>query len=626
MKSRFDAALRALSAGLPAALAAAGATSAGAAAHDLEIVRTVGAGFAGPGGAFRALDLVVAAPALLLPLGTRALRSGLASALVAGICGALAFDLARELVRNVPAALNRLFSRSAKGGGTGKGEPIGNAEASSRLLSAVAAAAVLTALLAPAWQAEAAAPGGAVTGALLVLLAVRLGMMRSDDAGAGTAPRIVPPMMLVLGLSASYDPLVLLASLAAVLPRIGTELRAARKKKELRWNRGVALHGACAFALGLLPLVIGVALAKRSPEVSVAGPLFTLLERAGTLTPASFALAEIGKPLLLVCAGGAVLSLLVADARRRALPLVLVVAVAVLAIQLGAASGPSRFAPVVLAGVLAAYVLGATMLGALVLAIARARVPFAEASAALVVVLELVLPVRSIDETTARRDARAAHASAIWNDIAWGSAPPASVILVPDRGTMRRIASARAVGQMRGDLVIVPAYDVQGREGQRALIAEPKLAPLYRDIALGIRPEELSLSELGGQRSVLAVFDPRWDRTLSRHLIPAGLMSRFETEPRGASERKKALEAFLPTKERLVRIAVAKSDAELASATATLLRARAIGMAATGERELLSRALDDLRAFAPNDALGATLVRRMVTTKGGPIDVRDLTL
>jgi len=68
------------------------------------------------------------------------------------------------------------------------------------------------------------------------------------------------------------------------------------------------------------------------------------------------------------------------------------------------------------------------------------------------------------------------------------------------------------------------------------------------------------------------------------------------------------------------------SDGDYASATATLLRARAIGMAATGERELLSRALDDLRAFAPNDALGATLVRRMVTTKGGPIDVRDLTL
>ena len=263
------------------------------------------------------------------------------------------------------------------------------------------------------------------------------------------------------------------------------------------------------------------------------------------------------------------------------------------------------------------------MLGAVVLTIARARVPFAEASAALVVVLELVLPVRAVDLTTTRRDARAAHGSAIWNDIAWGAAPPASVVLVADKGTMRRVASARASGQMRGDLVVVPAYDVQGREGKRALLLEPKLAPLYRDMALGLPPEELSLAQLGAQRPVLGTFDPKWDRSLSRHLVPSGLTSRFETEPRGSSDRKKALDSFLPSKERLVRVAVAKKDPELAAATAALLRARAVGMAATGERDILSRALDDLRAFAPDDAVGATLVRRIVTTKG-PIDVHDL--
>jgi hypothetical protein len=46
-------------------------------------------------------------------------------------------------------------------------------------------------------------------------------------------------------------------------------------------------------------------------------------------------------------------------------------------------------------------------------------------------------------------------------------------------------------------------------------------------------------------------------------------------------------------------------------------------MAACGERDVLSRALDDLRPFAPEDAVASTLVRRIVTTKG-PIDVRDL--
>ncbi|MBX3198795.1 MAG: hypothetical protein KF894_11715 [Labilithrix sp.] len=619
MKSRFDAALRALSAGIASALAAAGATSSATAAHDPEVVRTVGAGFTG---AFRALDLVVASPALLLPIGTRALRGGLASALVAGVCAALAFDLARELVKVVPEALDRVAARLSGGRAAHRS----SVEASPRLLSAVAAAAVLTALLAPAWQSEAAAPGGAVTGALLVLFALRIGSAepeRSPATGGAPAAPWIPQALLVVGLAASYEPFVLLATLAALGPRAAVALRQARREGARRWERSALVQGALAFALGLTPLALGVGLARRPPEIALAPPTFTLVEAGGAHGPLSFALAEVGAFLSVVCAGGALLALLAARARRTALPLALVVGVGALALRLHVPSGPTRFAPVVLVALLAAFVLGAALLGAVVLAIARARVPFAEASAALVVVLELVLPVRSIDETATRRDARAAHASAIWNDVAWGAAPPASVLLVADRGTMRRIASARVTGQMRGDLLVVPAYDVQGREGQRALLAEPKLAPLYRDMALGIRPEELSLAQLGAERAVLASFDPRWDRALSRHLVPLGLSARFEPEPRGASERKKALDAFLPSKERLVRVAVARKDAELASATATLLRARAIGMAATGERELLSRALDDLRAFSPDDAVGAALVRRIVTTKG-PIDVRDL--
>ena len=38
---------------------------------------------------------------------------------------------------------------------------------------------------------------------------------------------------------------------------------------------------------------------------------------------------------------------------------------------------------------------------------------------------------------------------------------------------------------------------------------------------------------------------------------------------------------------------------------------------------MLTRALDDLPPFAPDDPVASTLVRRIVTTKG-PIDVHDL--
>jgi len=326
---------------------------------------------------------------------------------------------------------------------------------------------------------------------------------------------------------------------------------------------------------------------------------------------------------LTAAAVGVVLAARVPAARRLLVSLALVIAVGALSCALGAPSGPSHVSAVALAATASVHVLAAVALVAAVSAIARARVPFAQASAALVVVLELVLPVRAADETLGRRDARSASASMVWHEVAWGSAPASAVLLVSEPATMRRIAAARATGQMRADLLVVPTFALPSRLSDRALRAEPKLAPLYRDVALGVTPEEFSLTALAIERPLLASFDPRWDRNLARHFVPVGLTTRFEPEPRGASDRRKALDAFTPAKDLLVRVAIAKKDLDIASVTASLLRARAIGMAATGERDVLSRALDDLRPFAPEDAVANALVRRMVTTKG-PIDVHDL--
>jgi hypothetical protein len=592
---------------LPAAFAAFGATSTAPASHDENVVRVVGLGFTG---AFRALDLLVAAPAMLLPLGTRALRAGLASAFVTGIAGLLAFDLALKIVLSFPA-----FGAGAR----------------TRLAAAVAAASVLTALLSPVWQVEAAAPGGSVIGALLVLTALRTVAVSPSPFKAALHAEL-PSFALLVGLGTSYDPWVGAMIVGVLVPSFVPRPSGGPC---VPTTTGTALRTGAALVFGLLPLALGALLSQRRPEVALPVPFFAVSGASfdgGTSAAFSalraFGANELGVPLAIVCGGGAALALksTTALSRRMVLSLLAAVIVAALAVGFGhVPAGPSRFSPAVQAGVACAFILGATLLGAVVVAIARARVPFAEASAALVVVLEIVLPVKSMDETTARREARAAHAAAIWNDIAWGSAPPAAVILVADRGIMRRIASARAAGALREDLVMIPAFDVQGRQGQQALLTEPKLAPLYRDIALGFAPEELSLAQLSAERPVLATFDPKWDRALSRHLVPVGLISRFEPEPRGLSDRKQALDLFSPARDRLVRIVVAKKDPDLAAATAALLRARAVGMAATGEREILARSLDDLRPFAPEDIVGAVLVRRTVTTKG-PIDVHDLAL
>lgn len=578
-RSTFDFALLLLVAVAPALVAAAGATTVPDAAHDAGVLRTVGAGFTG---LFRALDLLIAAPFLVLPFGTRALRAGLASATVTGVCGALAFETARSLMHELlPLVLRRIgFSR-------GMDRP------ALRLASAVAAASVLAALLGPAWQAEASAPGGAVVGACLVLAALHLALAEQEVAVA-----------LVLGLALSEGPWVFLAALVAAVPAYPV----ARREP---------VRAVVAFTLGILPIAIGALVVHRAPEL--ADPGATLLGAAARpVGMTAFVLGTFGRPVLLVAVAGVGLALL--SGRRLLVGTLLgIAAVGVVAVRFRQPAGPDAFAAPVLVAVLAAHVFAGVALGILVLAIARARVPFAEWSAALVVVLELVLPIGALDQTTTERTARTPTASAIWNDVAWGAAPPASVVLVSDRSTMRRIATTRALGALRADLVFVPQYDVQGRAGEHALLAEPKLAALYRDIALGLPPEELSLAQLGAQRAVLATYDPRWERALSRHLVPIGLTNRFEAEPRGASDRKKALEAFNAGKSRLV----ASKDPALAAATSVLLRARAVGMAATGEREMLSQSLDDLRAFAPDDPTGALLVRRQVTSKG-TIDVHDL--
>jgi hypothetical protein len=590
--TRFDHLLLVACALLPAALAATGVSAAAPASHDEGVVRVVGLGWTG---LFRGLDALLGAALMLVPIGTRALRGGLASALVTAGGGALAFVIARRLASTVrPGA------------------------ASPALISAAAGVAALSAVLAPLWQTEASAPSGAVVGAAIVLGALVLAPREGGSEAAG-----LRPLALLLGLAASYEPLVLAATIAAIAPSLERAVRARAL------SRRALLDAAPAFALGLAPMAFAAALARRAPELAIVGakpfasPLGEGSVVAARVGIGAFAVAEIGVLLLVAAGAGAVLAALVPAARRLLASLAGVIAIGLLALLLRAPSGPAHASAAVLAATAAAAALAAVALAAVVVAISKAPVPFAQASAALVVVLELVLPVHAADETLGRRAARAPNASTVWNEVAWGAAPPAAVLLVSQPATMRRIAASRATGHMRTDLLVVPTFALPSRVTDRALKAEPKLASLYRDVALGSTPEELSLATLASERPVLASFDPRWDRNLARHFVPVGLTTRYESEPRGASDRRKALEAFSVEKERLVRVAVARKDVELASATARLLRARAVGMAACGERDVLSRALDDLRPFAPDDAVANTLVRRMVTNKSH-IDVRDL--
>jgi hypothetical protein len=251
------------------------------------------------------------------------------------------------------------------------------------------------------------------------------------------------------------------------------------------------------------------------------------------------------------------------------------------------------------------------------------RLPFARASAAMVVVLELAFPARVADEAWTRAEQRARGGARAWDEAAWGTVPFGAVVLLSDRRALERATALRATGALRPDLAIVPITDLRGAMAIAEIAREPKLAPFVRDMALLGSPEELSLSSLASARPLAMLFDPSWERALARHLVPAGLLARFEPEPRGSSDRRHALEVARPDLARLERLAASPCDPELCAAAASLLRARAIGYAAAGDRDMIARGLDELRPFAPNDPVASELVRRVVAGKGA-IVVRDL--
>ncbi len=181
MKRRFDLVIFALVLLAPALAGVLGIDASAPASHDEATIRVVGVGYTG---ILRALDVLVSAPFQLLPLGTHAVRAGIGSAVVSGVAAAMAFIFVRAFL---PGALGKIEKAPSE-----------------RLLTAVAAVAVLTAALGPTWQVEASAPGGAVTGTLLVVIAAWAASVQSTNIA-----------MLAIGAAASYEPLVLLAAVAA---------------------------------------------------------------------------------------------------------------------------------------------------------------------------------------------------------------------------------------------------------------------------------------------------------------------------------------------------------------------------------------------------------------------------
>ncbi len=589
--ARLDSFALVVSVSVPAVLAAAHLANVADAAHDAGVVRAVGFGWTG---AWRALDPVVTAAFEIVPLGTRSMRAGLASVLFVAAGAALLHLLTRKL--------------------------LAACAETDRLGAFVATIATLTVACGAAWQLEGASAGGSVLGAALVLAPTALLV-----SGADVDLRRLPLAAGFVGLAASYEPLAGASALAPLiaLVRLGAmdeggdgPFRAcASSRRSVRLpsarcpSRSASFERArhVASSYGGVPLVAWTG--ERGASV-----------RGTTL---DFVHGEMGVPIVALAVVGFALALLVSRARLLAVALALVAAAGLVAVRLGAPAGATRFAGPVLAGIAATTALAAVALQALVRGVAQARIPFASASAAMIAMLELMLPFHAADDGFFRSVDRARGVAATWDEVAWGGLPDGALVLVSDARVMTRVLASRAAGMLRGDLAIVPTFDLDGAAARAELVREPNLTAIWRDMALSSRPDEFSLSALAGARPLVVVFDAKWEESLARHLVPVGLETRFEPEPRGASDRRKALDAFAPARDDLARATVIDRDPELVEVTARLLRSRALALAASGEKEMMTRGIDDLHMFAPKDAVADLIAKRAVRTRGA-VDVSDI--
>ncbi len=571
---RLDAAMLFVSVATPMLVCAARVQPFGDTAHDEAVVRALGLGWTG---AFRALDVVAASLFQVLPLGTRAFRAGLGSAGLSGVSGGLLFILAKRLLAACKSA--------------------------PRVGPIVAALASVVASLSGAWIVESSVAGSSILGVVLGLLPIVLVSTQPE-------PRNWTLLAGALGLAVSYEPLVGLVACAGSLAYVACAgalpgrsallgcvlaLFASLVPVGVSWAYGHFASVRLADAAWPSPLGEGTHLGARGVVDLIRSELGWMLAGSGLVGAARALVARRSRG-----PGAAILGMLLASA---------------LAVALGAPAGPWRFGAPALLFVGAVAVLAAVPLQWGVAAVAEAKVPLAPASAAMVVLLALTVPVLTLDDAMARSEVRAKDGSRAWDDAAFEALPAGTLLLVPDRGLYARALASKATGELRADLSIVPSYDTGSSVAERELAGTPELKPLLRDYALYGEARERTLSSVAASRPLAFGLVPSWERALSRHIVPRGLLSIFCAEPRGASERREAVETASAVAAQLHDAVVTSGDAALAALTASVLDSRARSLSTLGEKDAATRVTDDSIALALPGATGARRARRLETSR-----------
>lgn len=586
VEARLVEVVRVLCVLIPVMMALSFAGNQGDTAHDGAVVRVLGLRGAGP---FGFLEALITAPFLWIPLGTRAYRAAMSSAVGVGVIGFLIFELAkRAAARAVPA-------RSLE-------EPL-----IARSLTMAAALASLAATLNAPMMLEASIAGGCTWTVVFALLPGYL-LFREQSLERSAKPVAARPgtaslVSFVVALAFSCDPIA--GAFAATLVLASGAF-------SVRWTMLVP------FLLGLLPL--GLCWFQ-------AGDVPLTLFHDGTLTPAhslkAFLSLELGAFAFAVVAVSVFFLARTPHGRvycYRTLPAFLV---PFIAIAKGAQSGPTHYAASALLLHALFSMLVAPAAAVVVIGTAKLPIPFARATAVLLAMLFFAIPLRVLDDATLRAHARSDASTLSWERFAVAGLPKDSLYLTSDERVWLRLRAARITGSLRDDLEVLPFRALSAKAAPTILREDPHLGALLRDFLLTGEPSENALSKVSAERPVVLDYDSAWNPLLTKHLVPVGAFLKFEPEPRGASERRLALEKQAPERARLGRAIMPDKEPELILLLARQMQRRALAIGITGERESISHAIDDLRAFAPKDPLIGDLVHRIVIAKGA-VDTKDI--
>jgi len=511
----------------------------------------------------------------LVPLGGRAERAAWVGAVAAAVVARLVFGWARRSLRA--------------------------AEPATPLAPALALAAALTAVLAPTFQLEATTVGGAALAAALVL-----GTLTAADRLPSCDVRASVVVGALTGLTFAESHAGGLALLVA-LSVLTVARRRVPESRELFAGFAAAvlveaLFVATLFVRSRAPnawLDLGFGLGQSSLTARD-----TSTER---VTAYAAWLSEMGLLPFALALVGSAFGLLKPATRPFALPLAALVLLdlALPASHIGLLTPDPFGAPRLLAigalGVSAALGVQAAALG-----LARARVPFARPAAALLVAFDFTLVFVGSEAAAAATDRRASTASEVWTDEGLRSIPPNGLVLARSEAIAWRLWSAQLLRGERPDVLVVPATLLErGALRRRLLEAEPALAPLLRDLALGGKPSEYALTTLSDARPLFVELDPSWNERLNEHVVPEAFWLRFQSNPVGRSDRTVALERAGRRFERVLRaVAPGDRDAGLLATREVVvagLRQRALFLLARRDRDTALSTAEALERLSPED-------------------------